>query len=103
MAEYMRVTPSGEPFLDFSGLTRDQTAALQEVTVDRYVEGGGEAARDVKRVRLKLADKRAALVGIGRHLGMFKERHEELNAHGPLPHNFDSRGAERPAGAMFGG
>src|SRR5580700_11370390 len=34
MADYMRSTPEGDPYLDFSSLTRDQTAALAEVTVE---------------------------------------------------------------------
>ena len=72
MADYMRAGPGGDPYLDFSALTRDQAAALQEVTTDTYVEGGGEEAREVKRVKFKLADKRAALVELGRHLGLFK-------------------------------
>ena len=33
-------------------------------------------AREVRRVKFKLADKRAALVDIGRHLGMFPNRTE---------------------------
>lgn len=76
MADYMRAGADGDPYLDFSKLTRDQAAALQEVTVEDYTEGRGEDARDVKRVKFKLADKRAALVDLGRHLGMFIERHE---------------------------
>ena len=46
------------------------------ITVEEYKEGGGEDARDVKRVRFKLADKRAALVDIGRHFGMFIDKKE---------------------------
>lgn len=76
MADYMVATAGGGPYLDFSALTQDQAAALQEVTVEDYVEGRGENARGVKRVKFKLADKRAALVDIGRHLGMFKDRLE---------------------------
>src|SRR5580692_10166886 len=34
MADYMKSTPEGDPCLDFSGLTRDQTAALSQVTVE---------------------------------------------------------------------
>ncbi len=80
MADYMRATPGGDPFLDFASLTREQAAALQEVTVDDYVEGRGEDARDVKRVKFKLADKRAALVDLGKHLGLFVDRSVNLNA-----------------------
>jgi phage terminase small subunit len=76
MADYMRVGGDGDPVLDFSGLDRDKSAALSEVTVDRYVEGGGDEARDVKRVKFRLHDKRAALVDLGKHLGMFTEKHE---------------------------
>ena len=57
MADYMVATPGGDPYLDFSALTRDQAAALQEVTVEDYLEGRGENAREVKRVKFKLADK----------------------------------------------
>lgn len=76
MLDYMQAGPGGYPYLDFSALPRDQAAALQEVTVEDYVEGRGENARDVKRVKFKLADKRAALVDLGWHLGMFKDRLE---------------------------
>jgi len=76
MADYMQAGLGGDPYLDFSALSRDQAAALQEVTVDTYVEGHGDEARDVKRIKFKLADKRAALVDIGRHLGMFVQKHE---------------------------
>jgi phage terminase small subunit len=71
MAGYMRAQASGDPYLDFSMLTRDQAAALQEVTVDTYVEGHGEDVRDVRRIKFRLGEKRAALVDLGKHLGVF--------------------------------
>lgn len=76
MADYMRVGADGDPYLDFSKLTADQAAALVEVTVEDFKDGRGEDARDVRRVKFKLADKRAALVDIGKHLGMFKDKVE---------------------------
>jgi phage terminase small subunit len=82
MGDYMRVGPDRDPVLDFSKLTRDQMAALVEVTVDDFKAGRGGDARDVRRVRFKLADKRAALVDLGKHLGMFKERIEHSGPDG---------------------
>jgi phage terminase small subunit len=72
MADYMAKTAQGDPYLDFSALTRDQAAALQEVTVEDYLDGRGEDARAVRRVKFKLHDKRAALVDLGRHFGLFR-------------------------------
>jgi phage terminase small subunit len=87
MQNYMRTTSDGDPYLDFSALTEEQTAALSEVTVDDYVDGRGEDARKVKRVKFKLHDKRAALVDLGRHLGIF---HDNLRLAGkdggPIEH-----------------
>ena len=86
MADYMKVGPDGDPYLDFSNLTRDQAAALTEVTVDDYVDGRGEDARQVRRVKFKLADKRAALVDLGKYLGIFREIQEISGpGGGPIP------------------
>lgn len=82
IGDMMRVTPDGDPFLDLSDLTPEQTAALSEVTVEDYMEGRGENAREVRRVKVKLWDKRAALVDMGKHLGMFKNLHEHTGKNG---------------------
>jgi phage terminase small subunit len=62
--------------VDVSQLTREQTAAIQEVTVDTYMDGAGENAREVKRVKFKLGDKRGALVALGRHHRLFTDKFE---------------------------
>jgi len=74
MEDYVRVTESGDTVVDLSSLDRDKWAAVQEITVDEYTDGRGEDARPVKRVKFKLADKRSALVDLGRHLGLFVDR-----------------------------
>jgi hypothetical protein len=76
MMDYMRIGPSGDPVLDFSKLTREQAAALTEVTVDDYLEGRGKEAREVREVKFKLADKRAALMDIAKLFGWIIERRE---------------------------
>jgi hypothetical protein len=45
MADYMKAGEDRDPSLDFSGLTRDQAAALAEVTVDDFLDGRREDAR----------------------------------------------------------
>jgi hypothetical protein len=79
--DYMKVQ-GPDAFVDLSTLTRDQAAAIQEITVEDYRDGRGEDARDVRRVKFKLADKRAALAEMGKHLGMFKELHEHSGKDG---------------------
>ena len=68
MADYIKMGPYGHPVLDFSGLTRDQAAALVEVAVS--------GPKKNPHVRFRLADKHAALVDLGRHLGGFANRTE---------------------------
>lgn len=76
MLDYAKALDSGDLVLDFSKLTREQAAAIHELTVETYVEGGGEDAQTVKRTKFKLHNKRDALVDLGKHLGIFVERHK---------------------------
>lgn len=77
MQDFMVVGDDGLPKLDWSMLTRDQAAALTEVTVDQIKRSEGEAVSShVERVRFKIGDKRGALVDLGKHLGMFVDKHE---------------------------
>jgi Terminase small subunit len=62
----------GKPRVDLSRVTRDQASAIAEVNVTTRQERGKDA--EVTQVRFKLADKRQALVELGKHLGLFKER-----------------------------
>ena len=48
------------------------------------VEGRGKNAREVKKVRFKLADKRAALVDLGRHHKLFTNKFEHCGKDGPI-------------------
>jgi len=55
-------------------LKPEHAAAVQELTVETYMDGGGEDAREVKRVKLKLHDKRGPLSELRRHFE--PDRHE---------------------------
>lgn len=66
MLDYLRI--NGDTVeVNFSNLTREQAAALTEVTVDTLADG-------TTRVKLKLADKRASLDLLMRHLGQYNDR-----------------------------
>lgn len=77
MLDYMTPQEDGTACVDLSKLTRDQAAAITEVTVDSYTEGKGDDAKPVKRIKFKLADKRTALVDLGKHLGTFAADNEQ--------------------------
>lgn len=66
--DYVRIDKHGDPRPDLSNLTRNQGAALQEVTVDEYTDGRGKGARKVRRIKIKLVDKVRALEMLGKHL-----------------------------------
>jgi phage terminase small subunit len=89
MLDYIRTTSEGDAYVDLSALTREQAAAISEVTVETYAEGKGDDAKDVKRVKFKLNDKRAALVDLGKHLGIFKEI-KDVNVTGNLKHSHEA-------------
>jgi len=65
MEDFASVGPDGSPAIDCSKLSRSQWAAVNQIKVD---DDGG--------ITLKLYDKRAALVDLGKHLGMFTEKAE---------------------------
>jgi hypothetical protein len=69
LGDYLRPNADGDPVPSFADLTAQQMAAVAEVTIDICTEGKGDSARRVKRVRLKLHDKRAALVDLLRANG----------------------------------
>ena len=73
MLDYVEIGDDGQPRPNFSAIDRDLGAAIVECTVDTFTEGRGEDAEQVRRVRIKLADKRAALVDLAKHLGLYRE------------------------------
>jgi hypothetical protein len=87
MDDYVSLTSGGEPFVDLSKLSRHQMAAIQEVTVEDFTDGRGPDVRKVRRVKLKLHDKRGPLVDLGKHFGGFVNRTELTGRDGgPVEH-----------------
>lgn len=82
LEDYTTITPDGAPIIDMSTTTRAQMAALAEATTETYREGKGKNAVQVKKAKIKLHDKQAALVSLGKHLGLFKEQMEHTGPNG---------------------
>lgn len=75
-------TSGREAYVDLSTLTRDQAAAIQEITSEVFISGtakneeGEDVPVEVKRTKFKLADKRGALELLGKHLKLFTDKVE---------------------------
>lgn len=80
MADYMDA--AGRPVLDVRALSRDHKAAIKRVRYHEELPMAGRPGH--RRVELELHDKHAALVSLGRHLGMFVDRSE-------VAHSFEAR------------
>lgn len=72
MQDYTTIDSEGHLVLDLSKCNRDQLAVVSEMTTDIYMEGKGEDAREVKRVKMKLHSKLEALDKMMRCLGGYE-------------------------------
>lgn len=93
-----RVTPDGDGYVDLSTLTRDQAAALSSITVEDYVEGRGEDARSVKRIKVTSFDKNSSLLSLLKHHGVDgKVKHEHTGPNGePIKLNLEVSFVDAP-------
>jgi phage terminase small subunit len=77
MGDYMEVTEDGKGFdFAFGNLTREQMAAIQEITVDTTGGANDGERRLVLRNKFKLGDKRGSLELLGKHLQLFTDKLE---------------------------
>ena len=95
MADYHRLTKDGEPLIDLTALTRRQTAAIAELQVEDFMDGRGKDQRQVRRVRIKLADKLPALIALARMCGVGVPDPEGKGGPGPTPDAMREKAAAR--------
>lgn len=92
MLDYVKINEDGSAHCDLSKLTRDQAAAISEMTFETVlssdpaaleaagVEHDGEGPPPkvhVLKTKFKLHDKKGSLQDLGKHLGMFKADNEQ--------------------------
>lgn len=70
MLNFIKVDKDGKTSLDLTRMTREQAAALTQMTI----EDG--------KTTIKVADKKAPLELLGKHLGMFPNKHEHSGPEG---------------------
>jgi phage terminase small subunit len=81
MLDYIRVTPEGQPYIDFSAVDRDKGVAIQQITceITTVMEVDSEGERvpvQVRKASFRLADKQKALLELGKNLGLFQQKVE---------------------------
>lgn len=85
-SDIRKLFTGGGSLIPVSDLDDDAAACLSsiEITTRKARGGNDDEVEEVSKVRLW--DKRAALVDIGKHLGMFKDKVELSGAVGMLPY-----------------
>lgn len=76
LAKYKRVLDDGSIMHDFTGATREELALITDLTVESYMDGKGEDAREVKKFKVSHTEPKSALDSLARILGMFKDKVE---------------------------
>lgn len=78
MGDYVQPSPDGTQLVpDFSALTRDQMACIQEIKVDESGGGGGDGKRErIQRTTFKLASKVQALELLAKHFKLLTDKVE---------------------------
>ena len=78
MGDYIKLNPDGTTEFDWSDLPSGATRVVSEITQEtvRLIPGDGEGdlPQQVVKTKFKLHDKQAALVNMGRHLGMWNDK-----------------------------
>lgn len=83
LANFLHITPDGDPYIDLAKASAQDLAHVQEVTIEDFTDGrevdpntGETIKREVRRVKLKMASPDAARSTLAKQLGLMKERVE---------------------------
>ncbi len=74
------INNEGEAVFNLNLMTPEIEAAIGEYTVDTYMQGRGKDAVEIKKVRVKLANKLDALEKLMRYFGMYEKDNDQTTA-----------------------
>lgn len=81
----VRGVTTGDVVESLEDIPDEHAATIKSLTVDTYTEGAGDDAREVKRVKIELHDKRGPLRDLAQHHKLLTERHEHTGKdEGPI-------------------
>jgi phage terminase small subunit len=69
-ARVNKVTPAGDPYIDLSDATHDELSTLKSTQVEEYMEGRGEDARVVKKIKVETYDRLSAVKELAKIHGL---------------------------------
>jgi phage terminase small subunit len=69
-ARVTKITADGDPYIDLSDASYDELSTIKSATVDEYMEGRGEDARLIKKIRVDLHDRLSAVKELMKVHGM---------------------------------
>lgn len=73
-AKFRKIAEDGSLYYDFKGATEEELALVQELQVEFMKSGRGKGAIDVTKFKIKEPDVHAALMALGRHMGIFDDK-----------------------------
>lgn len=100
-SDIRRLFSSGGSLIPMHELDDEAAACLSAIEVVTKKAPGGEEAEVEHVSKIRLWDKRAALVDIGKHLGMFTEKHEHTGKDGGPIEVADMSDAEATRRMLF--
>jgi len=74
LAKFKKVEPDGTLSWNFKGATQEELAVINDLSVETYVEGRGDGAREVKKFKIGVSDVKGALDSLCRRLGLFQDK-----------------------------
>ena len=98
MSSFVKVGSTGHPYVTMEDCTKEDLDLLQEITVESYMEGDGEDAQMVKKMKIKLYSRLDALKVMAQYFGLLngKNANEDMDRMAGLMKEIMERGSTLP-------